>query len=99
MDKIYIDSNYCCHITNINDNYIEIETDFFNGKCNTFIEGYRFIPKGESWACEDGTVFSGEMIVPWKPYDELDQAQRKYERQQLEEAQTALEIILGEVDA
>ena len=91
MDKIYIDSNYCCHITNLDDSYKEIKTDFFNGKCNTFIEGYRFIPKGESWTCEDGVVFTGEMISPWKPYEELDAAQRQYERELAEAAR----ILLG----
>jgi hypothetical protein len=93
---IYIDSSFRCHAKN-DGTMQEVQTVFFDGKCETFIEGYRFIPAGESWTREDGTVFTGGMITPWKPYDELDQAQREYERQQLTEAQTALEIILGEV--
>lgn len=95
---IYIDSNFCCHTSN-DGTMREVKTDFFNGKCDTFIEGYRFVPHNESWTREDGTVFHGEMIAPWKPYDELDAAQRKYKKQQLEETQTALKIILGEMDA
>ena len=61
---------------------IAIETDFFNGKCDKFIEGYRFVPAGESWTRKDGKVFYGEMITPWKPYSELNAAQRAYEQEQ-----------------
>ena len=61
----------------------EVETDFFDGKCDTYIEGYRFVPYGETWVREDGVAFRGEMITPWKPWEELDDAQRDYERQQL----------------
>lgn len=82
---IYIDSEFKCHTANTDGIYREIDTDFFNDKCNAFIEGYRFIPSGESWTRDDGVVFNGEMISPWRPYDELDAAQREYERQQLEE--------------
>ena len=56
---------------------------FFNGKCEVFIEGYRYVPSGESWTREDGSIFYGEMIAPWKSYSELDAEQRKYERQKL----------------
>lgn len=68
-----------------------VETDFFDGKCATFVEGYLFIPAGASWTRADGVVFHGEMIAPWKPYDELDIAQRAYEEEQLK----ALRILLG----
>ena len=95
---VFIDSDFCCYVTN-NGTMSEIHTDFFDGKCQAFIEGYRFIPHGSSWTDENGVSFKGETVFPWKPYDELDQAQREYERHQLVEAQTALEIILGEVDA
>lgn len=97
MKRIYIDSDYKCHISD-DGMMIAVETDFFDGKCDIFIEGYRFVPDGESWTRKDGTVFHGQMITPFKPYAELDAAQREYERHQLVEAQTALEIILGEVD-
>lgn len=83
--KIYIDSEYCCHTTNPDGIFQEIETDFFDGKCVDFIEGYRYIPFGKSWTRSDGIIFDGEMIAPWKDYSELDVAQRQYERQQLDE--------------
>lgn len=62
-----------------------VETDFFDDKCDAYIEGYRFVPNGESWTRDDGVVFHGEMISPWKDFVELDAEQREYERQQLEE--------------
>lgn len=84
MSKIYIDSEYRCHATNPEGTFREIETDFFDGKCATFIEGYRFVPPGESWARSDGMVFHGEMIAPLKSYSELSAAQAQYETDQAE---------------
>lgn len=72
---------------------VGVENEFFDGKCDAFIEGYRFVPAGANWTREDGAVFRGEMIAPWKPYSELDAAQREYERELAEAAR----ILLGEV--
>ena len=89
MKTVYIDSDYKCHI--IDDGTMtEIQTDFFDGKCDAFIEGYRFLPAGESWTRSDGQVFRGEMIAPWKPYSELEAAQRTYEKQMLADYRAAL---------
>lgn len=88
--KIYIDSEFKCHIEN-DGTMREIETPFFDGKCNICIEGYRFVPDGESWTRADGTVFTGEMASMWKPYDELDAAQREYECELAEAAR----ILMG----
>ena len=89
----YIDADYRCHIEN-DGTMTEVDTDFFDGKCPEFIEGYRYVPAGESWTREDGLVFNGEMIAPWKAYDELDQAQRDYERSQMADMREAL-LLLG----
>lgn len=86
MKTIYIDSDFKCHVTD-DGTLTAVETDFFDGKCDTFIEGYRYVPAGEVWTRFDGVVFTGEMVSPWKDYAELDYAQLLYERQQLEEAQ------------
>lgn len=83
---IYIDSEYRCHTTNPDGTFREIETDFFDGKCTTFIEGYRFVPSGENWTRSDGVVFHGEMIAPFKPYDQLAAAQAQYEADMAEAA-------------
>ena len=79
---IYIDTDYKCYIAPASDRKL-VETDAFDGKCPEYIEGYRFVPFGETLAREDGTIFHGEMISPWKPWEELDAYQRAYERQQL----------------
>ena len=83
MKTIYIDlEEFKCHTTNPDGTYTAIETDIFDGKCDAYIEGYRFVPDGKTWVREDGTVFKGEMIAPWKPYSELAAAQQQYERDQ-----------------
>ena len=83
MRTIYIDSDFKCHVTD-DGTFASFETDFFDGKCDTFVEGYRFVPFGESWTRSDGTVFHGEMIAPFKPYDQLAAAQAQYEADQSE---------------
>lgn len=87
--KIYLDNEYKCHTSN-ETGFTEIETDVFDGKCNAFVEGYRFIPLDATYTFPDGTVVHGEMIAPWKPYAELDNAQREYERQLLAQYEAAL---------
>lgn len=78
---IYIDSEFKCHASD-DGTMTAVETDVFDGKCDTYVEGYRFIPAGQTWTRADGVVFTGEMIAPWKPWAELDAAQREYEREQ-----------------
>lgn len=82
MKTIYLDSEFKCHITN-DGTMTAVEVNFLDGKCDAYIEGYRYVPSGESWTRSDGVVFTGEMIAPWKDYTELDAAQREYERQRL----------------
>lgn len=94
MKKVYIDSEFKCHVAD-DGTMTATQTDFFDGKCDAFVEGYRLIPEGESWTRSDGVVFHGEMISPWKPYDELDSAQREYEKQLI----TQYETELAELDA
>ena len=84
--KIYIDSEYHCHTSNPDGALREIKDDFFNNKCASFVEGY----------CYDDR--SGHVrIYPWKPYSELDAAQREYERKKLADAENALAIMWGGV--
>ena len=92
MRTIYIDSDFKCHI--INDGTMTaVETDFFDGKCDAFVEGYRFVPSGKTWVRNDGAEFQGEMISPWKPYSELDNAQREYEMQLIATYEEALKTV------
>lgn len=94
MRTIYIDSEFKCHITN-DGTMTAVETSAFDGKCDTFIEGHRFVPKGEIRTNEDGDEFAGEQVTPWKDYDELDAVQREYERERLADAENALAILYG----
>lgn len=82
---IYVDREYKCY-TIAADDRKEVETEAFDGKCTEYIEGYRFVPAGETWVREDGVCFYGEMVSPWKPYDELERAQIAYEKAQYEAA-------------
>lgn len=83
MATIYIDTDYKCH-TAPGEGLTPVETNAFDGKCQAYIEGYRFLPDGETWVRSDGVEFSGEMVAPWKPWNELNEAQREYEREQYE---------------
>lgn len=78
---IYIDNEYKCH-TSPGDGLTAVETDTFDGKCRQYIEGYRFVPAGQSWTREDGQVFCGEMVAPWRPYETLVELQAVYEEEQ-----------------
>ena len=88
---VYLDSDFKCHASNPESIYTAVETGFFDGKCDAYMEGYRFVPAGAVWTRSDGAVFHGEMIAPWKPWLELEEAQRVYERSCLEEAVVQLE--------
>lgn len=79
---IFLDKDFKCHVRT-SESLRKFEVPFFDGKCSTFIEGYRFVPDGEAWVRDDGEVFHGEMISPWKPYDELEKAQTAWEHEQL----------------
>lgn len=94
MKTIYIDADFRCYTTN-DGTMTSINTDFFDDKCDAFIEGYRFVPTDSTWIREDGEAFEGLMISPWKDWNELDDAQREYERQQLAEANATI----AELDA
>lgn len=78
---IYIDNDYRCR-TSPGEGLTAIETDAFKGKCSRYIEGYRFVPAGESWTREDGQVFTGEMTAPWRDYGILAELQALYEEEQ-----------------
>lgn len=83
MRTIYIDSSYKCHVTD-DGTMTAVETDFFDGKCDTFVEGY----------CYDDSK-GYVQIYPVKPFSELDAAQREYEKERLADMENALAILLG----
>lgn len=89
--KVYIDSDFKCHVGS-GEGLTEVETSFFDDKCDEFIEGYRFVPAGSTWTRDDGTEFAGEMISPWKDYIELAMAQLAYISEKMRETPTTKEI-------
>ena len=96
---IYIDSEYKCHISP-GDELTAVETDAFDGKCRQYIEGYRFVPKDYIWTRDDGEMFEGEMIAPFRDYEILEELQAVYEEQQqtineYEDALSDIEQALG----
>lgn len=100
MKAIYIDKEYKCYVSP-GPGLTAVETDFFDGKCDAYIEGYRFVPSGQTWTRSDGVKFAGEMVSPWKDWNELDAAQREYEREQyqaLVAENATLSVALDELD-
>lgn len=83
--KIYIDENFKCYTTT-DEGRREFDVQFFDDKCSAFVEGYRYVPAGETWTRADGVTFAGEMISPWKDYSILAVAQAAYEQAQSENA-------------
>lgn len=83
---IYIDDDYKCYVSAA-DGRRAVETEFFNGKCDEWIESFRFVPAGETWTREDGEAIRGEMAAPWKDLSEAHTAQAAYLEQQLAASQ------------
>lgn len=81
MRTIYVDSDFKCHVTN-DGTMTAVETDFFDGKCDAYIDGY-------CYNIERGAIY------PWRPYSELETAQEEYESARLADAENALAILLG----
>lgn len=83
--KIYIDDEFRCH-TKPADGRREQECSIFDGKCEKFINGYRYVPDGEVWTRSDGVQFTREMISPIENpvilnlYDSIDKQNGKNEK-------------------
>lgn len=81
MKVIYLNKDFECSVTEKADTVQSVETDFFDGKCNTYIEGYRFVPQRQEWTRNDGVTFKGEMVAPFKDSQMLEMVQSLYEEQ------------------
>ena len=94
---IYIDSDYKCYVSAA-EGRRAVETDAFNGKCPEWIESFRVVPEGETWVKENGEMFRGEMVSPWKDLGEAYAAQTAYvtaQNAQYEAALSEIEVALG----
>lgn len=74
MRTIYIDSENKCHTEN-DGTMKAVETDFFDGKCDFYIEGHCYEDNGNHTS-----------VYAYKPYDELAAAQAQYELDMAEAA-------------
>lgn len=89
---IYIDNDFKCHASAA-EGRTAVECSCLDGRCRAFIEGYRFVPAGQSWTREDGAVFSGEMLAPWLDHRALELAQGMYEQSEAEHAAEMAELV------
>lgn len=96
-ETIYIDPVSFYAQRRPDDSMIACDTSVFIGKCDEFVEGYIFVPDGYEVQIGD-SVYPGELLTPWKNYDELDSIQRQYEREQLADMKAALELLGVTVD-
>lgn len=95
MKTIYLNNDFCCSVSRREDTVQMVETVAFDGKCNAYIEGYRFVPEGQQWRREDGVVFTGEMTAPFKDSAQLELIQKLYE--QLAEDITYTQLAVAEL--
>lgn len=70
MKTIYLDSDFVCHLEN-DGTMTAVETDAFDNKEKAYIEGYRYVPEGQTWTRSDGVAFKGLMVAPAKAYDRI----------------------------
>ena len=68
-----------------------VETNAFDGKCQKYIEGFRFVPAGETWTRDDGVEFHGEMVSPHTDYDIIAAYQEQYDASLVEMEQLQAE--------
>lgn len=85
--RIYIDNEYKCHVSN-DGTMREFDVPFFDSKCAEFVEGYRYVPSGETWTRKDGQTFKGEMIAPFRDYSQISEIQSAVDRAQTQSQQT-----------
>lgn len=79
MRTIYVDSDFKCHVTN-DGTMIAVETDYFDDKCDAYIEGY-------CYDIEQGAIY------PWVSSDELDSIQQEYVRQLIATYEESLNVV------
>lgn len=78
---VYVDQEKKCHVAAAEDR-TAVDSTFFDGKCDAFIEGYCF-----------ETLENGVHIYPWRSGAELEGAQREYEQQLLLRYEALIEAL------
>lgn len=99
MKTIYLNSEFMCHVTDTG-SLQAIETEVFDGKCDNYIEGYRYVPDDQTWTRDDGVQFTGPMVSPYKDYNILAAYQEQYQEdgEAVEQAQI-LQTQMSELDS
>lgn len=82
---LYIDTDYRLH-TEPAPGLRAVELPEMEGKCRAYIEGYRYVPEGQTWTREDGEVFAGAMLSPARDYSTLAELQAVAEDEQAKAA-------------
>lgn len=82
---IYIDSDYKCHV-NDDGTRRAVETDFFDGRCAEFVEGYKY---------DDSKGYVS--IYPWEKYSGLAAIQSAVDRTQAQ-ADEEIGILLDTIE-
>lgn len=70
MKTIYIDPEHKCHASD-NGTMTAVETEYFDGKCDAWIEGY---------CMEVDSYGNVQKLYPWKDVRILEAYQEQYER-------------------
>lgn len=87
MRTIYVDAASRCHVTD-DGTMTAIETDFFDGKCDAFVQGHCY-EVSENVVC----------IYPYADFAALDSAQRAYEQQKIADYEALIDSLYEEVTA
>lgn len=82
---IYIDSDYKCHV-NDDGTRRAVETDFFDGRCAEFVEGYKY---------DDSKGYVS--IYPWEKYSGLAAIQSAVDRTQAQ-ADEEIGVLLDTIE-
>lgn len=93
--KFYIDEEYRCHMAD-DGAMREVEDSCFDGKCDEYIEGFCYIPGGESGLI-DGMEYAGRMLCALGDYAKMELAQARFELEQAVSALTDADAALKEL--
>lgn len=78
MKTYYLDQDCRIHFEQDKDGTLLPWTDedgMFDGKCESYIRGFRVVPKGCTWTRHDGAMFHGMMVAPAVEFGILTTAQ------------------------
>ena len=79
MRTIFVDSNFKCHVAN-DGTMTAVETDYFDGKCDAYIEGY---------------CHKDDQFYPWIDSSVQEAAQQDYDNARVADLEEFARIILG----